>query len=122
LAPADRFVLLLLDYWPLGRLSAGAASGDRPASARFIDPRAALRVGLEKVPLLILTVASSIVTFIVQQQGGAVIRLEAFPFWQRAANAGSHLPGTDIKRTTVFVPGILAFGVIVGHSWSGVPK
>lgn len=30
-----------------------------------------------------------------------------------AANAGSHLPGTDIKRTTVFVPGILAFGVIV---------
>ena len=81
------FVLLLLDYWPLGRLSAGGASGDRPASARFIDPRAALRVGLEKVPLLALTVASSIVTFIVQQQGGAVIRLEAFPFWQRAANA-----------------------------------
>ena len=30
-----------------------------------------------------------------------------------AANAGSHLPGTDIKNTTVFVPGILAFGVIV---------
>ena len=30
-----------------------------------------------------------------------------------AANAGSHLPGTHIKNTTVFVPGILAFGVIV---------
>jgi ABC-2 type transport system permease protein len=30
-----------------------------------------------------------------------------------AANVGSHLPGTDIKNTTVFVPGILAFGVIV---------
>jgi ABC-2 type transport system permease protein len=30
-----------------------------------------------------------------------------------AANVGSNLPGTDIKNTTVFVPGILAFGVIV---------
>jgi ABC-2 type transport system permease protein len=30
-----------------------------------------------------------------------------------AANVGSHLPGTEIKNTTVFVPGILAFGVIV---------
>jgi ABC-2 type transport system permease protein len=29
-----------------------------------------------------------------------------------AANVGSRLPGTDIKNTTVFVPGILAFGVI----------
>ena len=30
-----------------------------------------------------------------------------------AANVGSDLPGTDIKNTTIFVPGILAFGVIV---------
>ena len=30
-----------------------------------------------------------------------------------SANVGSELPGTDIKNTTVFVPGILAFGVIV---------
>jgi ABC-2 type transport system permease protein len=30
-----------------------------------------------------------------------------------AANVGSHLPGTHVKTTTVFVPGILAFGVIV---------
>jgi len=30
-----------------------------------------------------------------------------------AANVGAHLPGTRISNTTVFVPGILAFGVIV---------
>jgi len=30
-----------------------------------------------------------------------------------AANVGSRLPGTTIKNTTVFVPGILAFGIIV---------
>ena len=30
-----------------------------------------------------------------------------------AANVGSYLPGTHVKNTTVFVPGILAFGIIV---------
>ncbi len=30
-----------------------------------------------------------------------------------AANVGSYLPGTQVKNTTVFVPSILAFGVIV---------
>ena len=30
-----------------------------------------------------------------------------------AANVGSYLPGTHVKNTTVFVPSILAFGVIV---------
>jgi ABC-2 type transport system permease protein len=30
-----------------------------------------------------------------------------------AANVGSDLPGTHVKNTTVFVPSILAFGVIV---------
>jgi ABC-2 type transport system permease protein len=30
-----------------------------------------------------------------------------------AANVGSQLPGTHVRNTTVFVPGILAFGVIV---------
>jgi ABC-2 type transport system permease protein len=30
-----------------------------------------------------------------------------------AANAGSSLPGTHVKNTTVFVPSIMAFGVIV---------
>ena len=30
-----------------------------------------------------------------------------------AANVGSHLPGTHVENTTVFVPGILAFSVIV---------
>src|SRR5260370_18265412 len=30
-----------------------------------------------------------------------------------AANVGSYLPGTHVKNTTVFVPSILAFGIIV---------
>ena len=81
------FVLLLLDVWPLRRLAVGPGSGHRPTSPTFIDRRAALEVVREKVPLLVLTVASSVVTFMVQRQGGAVLRLEEFPFGQRAANA-----------------------------------
>ena len=50
------FVLLLLDYWPLQRFR-----------------RAALgRLVAEKAPFLLLAAASSVVTFIVQQKGGAV--------------------------------------------------
>ena len=42
---------------------------------------------LEKWPLFILAVLSSIVTFIAQQSGGSVIVLEAFPMWVRFSNA-----------------------------------
>src|SRR5262249_24673716 len=48
------FVLLLLDFWPLRR-------------------RLELQLIYEKVPLLLLTLASSIVTFIVQQSGRSVM-------------------------------------------------
>jgi Tfp pilus assembly protein PilF len=81
------FVLLLLDFWPLGRLAGGAGTAGRPESAALIDPRSALKVVWEKVPLLGLTLASSIVTFVAQQRGGAVIGFEVLPLGQRVANA-----------------------------------
>ncbi|HEV2208529.1 MAG TPA: tetratricopeptide repeat protein [Verrucomicrobiae bacterium] len=57
------FVLLLLDYWPLERLSLrGGASSSIPLG----------RLLLEKVPFLVLATASSVVTFLVQRRGGAV--------------------------------------------------
>jgi tetratricopeptide (TPR) repeat protein len=63
------FVLLLLDYWPLGRL---------------FNPRfSIIRLLLEKLPFIILSAASSIITFIVQQKGGA---MAAIPFKERIAN------------------------------------
>ncbi len=67
------FVLLLLDWWPLGRLwpAPGAASGSR-------------RVVMEKVPFLLLSVASSIVTYLAQREGGALV---SFPLRARVANA-----------------------------------
>ena len=57
------FVLLLADWWPLGRFRRDPAS---PAAGR------PLRLLVEKVPFLLLSVGSSVVTFIVQHRGGAV--------------------------------------------------
>jgi tetratricopeptide (TPR) repeat protein len=62
------FVLLLLDYWPLGR----------------IKGRLWKRV-LEKIPLIALSVVSSTVTFLVQK--GAVGHTEELPMFERITNA-----------------------------------
>ena len=61
-------VLLLLDLWPLGR------------------PR---RIGLvwEKLPLVAMASAVSLVTYISQQQGNAIRSLSSLPFGLRVANA-----------------------------------
>ena len=65
------FVLLLLDAWPLGRLGRG------PIRSLVI----------EKLPLLALSVTSSIVTIVVQRQAGAIRGLEALRLLRRIGNA-----------------------------------
>jgi Tfp pilus assembly protein PilF len=71
------FVLLLLDYWPLGRIDPRAE--DRGATLH--------RLIVEKLPLLALSAASSIVTVLAQRAGGAVSAVETVPLHLRAANA-----------------------------------
>lgn len=63
------FTLLLIDVWPLGRTTT-------PLSRRVI----------EKLPLFALAAVSSIITAIVQQQGGAVGSLDLVPITTRLAN------------------------------------
>lgn len=65
------FLFLLLDIWPLGRLS---LSGDFWQSLR---PRL-----VEKIPMFALVGASSVITFLVQRQGGAV---QEVPFGHQMA-------------------------------------
>lgn len=62
------FALLLLDAWPLKR------SGIRTLL-------------LEKAPLIVLAIGAAIITFVVQQKGGAVQSLTSIPLAARAANA-----------------------------------
>ncbi len=76
------FALLLLDWWPLGRLRpASSAAGAPPAATGW---RRLLR---EKAPLLALSAASSVVTFVAQRQGGAMANAEVFPLAMRLNNA-----------------------------------
>jgi tetratricopeptide (TPR) repeat protein len=71
------FVLLLLDYWPLGRFAKFAGGREW-----LFIPRQLL---LEKIPLLVLAVAGCVVTLLAQQEA---IRLnDQLPFSARASNA-----------------------------------
>ena len=86
------FVLLLLDYWPLGRLqfvsSSLATQSDPGKSVHFWSRRSLmLRLVLEKMPLLGLATVSSIVTFLAQRSGGALESLNTIPLNVRLANA-----------------------------------
>jgi Flp pilus assembly protein TadD len=68
------FVLLLLDYWPLGRFELSPAMGSSPPS--FRQRKSALwNLTLEKIPFFVLAAAASTVTFLVQKDSGALRRL-----------------------------------------------
>jgi hypothetical protein len=69
------FVLLLLDYWPLGRFY-------------FRQMRQSIsKIILEKIPLIILSIASSIITFLAQQDSQSVVPLELLSLQTRLSNA-----------------------------------
>jgi len=74
------FLLLLLDYWPLRRITL-----ERNACKRFWQqlPWALL---LEKIPFLILTVADCWVTYLAQNNSGAVRSFSSLPLEYRLSN------------------------------------
>ena len=86
------FVLALLDYWPLDRIT---REEEKPKGEKrgisAVKPVAAgapiLWLVYEKIPLLILAAASSVVTVIAQQKGGAVSSLAQVPLGARVGNA-----------------------------------
>jgi predicted negative regulator of RcsB-dependent stress response len=63
------FVLLLLDFWPLNRIG------------NF------KRIFLEKVPFVLLSAASCVVTFMAQQNGKAMMPITLMPAGDRVENA-----------------------------------
>jgi tetratricopeptide (TPR) repeat protein len=69
------FVLLLLDFWPLRRL-------EWPPAWPTLWP-----LLWEKAPLFAMAAVSSVLTFLAQQNYGAVIALARMPFSARIANA-----------------------------------
>ena len=83
------FVLLLLDYWPLGRWPLNGSAGAAPAKkrARQTNQRVPLhRLILEKVPLLVVAALCGIVALYAQKEFGVVESLAKFPFTSRLIN------------------------------------
>ena len=91
------FVMLLLDYWPLGRMQneecrmKNAEAPDTHHVSRFtlhvsrFTSHASLL--LEKLPFFAVAAAASVVTFGVQQGAGALASGESLPLAARAGNA-----------------------------------
>ena len=73
-------LLLLLDFWPLRRLSLGEGAKKKQA-INF------QKLIWEKAPLFGLSAVSCVITYFAQQNIGAVVRLERFPLGLRIENA-----------------------------------
>jgi Flp pilus assembly protein TadD len=71
--------LLLLDYWPLGRLTFGKPAPKGSRSLRAL--------AIEKIPLFVLCAGSAVITFIAQQRKEAVSSLDLIPLGVRIENA-----------------------------------
>ena len=66
-------VLLLLDYWPLKRIKTKQTNIDENAKYKLLPLRTLIA---EKIPLLIISFISCVITYLVQQKGGAMLFVE----------------------------------------------
>ena len=80
------FVLLLLDYWPLGRLQPRLTAGEIEAQSR---DRGSLIFTLiwEKLPFFALAGACAVITYLAHQSAGYIKTSDVLPFGVRLANA-----------------------------------
>ncbi len=75
------FTLLLLDFWPLSRFQSMLQKQQIPVF------KAIACLVREKIPLFILSAILCLITFLVQQSGGAVTSIETLSLKVRVANA-----------------------------------
>jgi len=100
------FVLLLLDAWPLGRWDRLPNAAPTGAPGTRPPPLPWTSLLLEKVPLLLLSAGSVLITVAAQRSLGAVSSLASLPLGQRLANLPLAYIGYLRKA---FVPTDLAF-------------
>jgi len=108
------FVLLLLDYWPLGRLQWRTQKVDQalqqPKSGSVGSHQSSLtRLIVEKIPLFVIVAVASVITFIVQQNAGAMRLAKSLSLNIRVANALVSYLGYIVKmfypiQLAVFYP------------------
>jgi Flp pilus assembly protein TadD len=88
------FLLLLLDYWPLGRSAKYEVRSQKNSVPHLPGATKRSKGGstlnhllLEKLPFFGLAAVISVVTFMVQKHGGAVVVVESLPLGARSGNA-----------------------------------
>ncbi len=91
------FVLLLMDYWPLKRFEVDPANPSIPQSHT-----PSIYLVCEKIPFIILSAVSGVVTYLVQQNCGAVNSLGEWPLYVRASNAFVAYIGYMVKMVWPF--------------------
>ncbi|MBN1757109.1 MAG: hypothetical protein JW863_02260 [Chitinispirillaceae bacterium] len=89
------FALLLMDFWPLGRFSLSRKGCSALPKLLY-----------EKLPLFGISIVWSLLTFLVQRHGGAVVSPDIHPLAMRAAN-GSITVLQYVKNT--LLPSDLSF-------------
>lgn len=129
------FVMLLLDYWPLGRL-VDPRMKKRPRSASQREASTGIaRLVWEKIPLLVLCTAAAIITFVAQSHGGAVRALTheslalrfsnavvsyakyiLFAFWPNDLAVYYPLPPSGIAPWQIIGAALLLIGITVFFS------
>ncbi len=74
------FTLLLLDYWPLRRITFAPETRAHWLSSFW-------KLCVEKWLLFLMAVLSSVITFFAQRSGGTVATFQLLPLWARICNA-----------------------------------
>ncbi|MHB8907350.1 MAG: tetratricopeptide repeat protein [Syntrophales bacterium] len=85
------FLMLLLDYWPLGRFMIHPPAEDSRSplerSRQMPAVMSVSRLVMEKIPLLMMAAGSIALTIMAARWGGAMTTLARFPFTARLANS-----------------------------------
>ncbi len=81
------FLLMILDFWPLGRVSGVEGGGETEVRSGKFEVRRFIPLVAEKIPFFALTMASCVATFIAQKGGGAVVPIKVLSFSERLENA-----------------------------------
>jgi tetratricopeptide (TPR) repeat protein len=130
------FVLLLLDYWPLGRFDKPAPAEARSRPVFWLDRQSIIqRLFLEKIPLFVLSALSCVATLFAQSRGAGAI--DQLPFLWRLNNAfvsyvtyiwemfwprrlavfyphpNNRLPVSEILLTIIFLAGVTSASVLL---------
>src|SRR5205807_8147471 len=75
------FILLLLDYWPLRRFEQPSSTKGKAKILQSDHQRRVIRrLFLEKIPLLVLSAGSCVITFVVQKRATGAIPPLPFPW------------------------------------------